>query len=181
MKTLFAKFRISTALDLRRPTGELARGGLAGSEELRRFGEDVASLDQALKKATPARSVPPQLHGSIMDAIRDTERMATADLSVGAISSRGGALRRMLAHGRSPLAAGAFAGAVGILLCWIALRPSAPPVRPMSLAAASTAVDLGSQMPQVVPSDVIAPLSDELDRIESDCNGGVQAVLASMP
>jgi hypothetical protein len=166
MKTWFAKFRISSALDTGRPVPESVRRSVASSEELHRFEGSLANLDQALRGARPESPIPARLHNSIMNAVRAAEPSATA---------------RRPALAFRWLAASSVAAAVVIAACWIGLRPSPPPVRPPSLAMASTAVAVSSQAPQAVPEAMIAPLSDELARIESDCDGGFQTVLASLP
>ncbi len=166
MKTWFAKFRISSALDTGRPVPESVRCALVGSDELRGFERSVANLDQALREARPESPTPARLHNSIMNAVRAAEPPVTA---------------RRPALALRWLAASSLAAVVVIAASWIGLRPSPQPVRPSSLAMASTAVEVSSQAPQVVPEAMIAPLSDELERVESDCDGGFQTVLASLP
>jgi hypothetical protein len=175
MRTWFAKFRISAALDSGSPLSELLKRRLAGSEQVRRFERDVSDLERALKDSKPPSAAPPQLHSSIMGAIHATDR-----LTAGQSPTECG--KSIPALWRAPwLAAPALAVVLIAGVCWICLRPSPAPGRLSTLAAASTAIDVSSQVAQAVPSAVMAPLSDEWERIESDCNGGVEAVLASLP
>jgi len=60
--------------------------------------------------------------------------------------------------------------------------PARPPAQgTRSLAAAATALEMSSQLAQTVPSAVVAPLSDELERLNRDLDNTAEFILASLP
>ena len=73
--------------------------------------------------------------------------------------------------------------ALALAAVWLALRgPVAPPAQgTQSLAAATTALEMSGQLAQTVPSAVVAPLSDELARLNRDLDNTAQFILASLP
>ena len=167
MKLWLTKARISAALDAGKKPSAWLRQRVSGSDELRGFEQEMTALDRALKQSVPRPETPPSLHRSIMQAVQATERPAATrpELTV---------LRWLPAP----------ALAVFVLLAvWLAPRRPVPPlVQDMqSLSAATTALDIGGQMARAVPSAVVAPLSDELERLNRDLNNTAQFLLASLP
>ena len=76
----------------------------------------------------------------------------------------------------------ALAVVVLLAIWWVARGPVRPAVQDtQSLAAATTALDLGGEMARAVPSAVVSPLSNELERLNRDLNNTAQFVLASLP
>ncbi len=71
MKTWFTKWKISNALDDRQPLPPAVKRAVAQSEELRRFAETAADVDQALKNSRPATETPASLHAAVMRAVRN--------------------------------------------------------------------------------------------------------------
>jgi hypothetical protein len=73
--------------------------------------------------------------------------------------------------------------AVVLVVIWQGLRgPIAPPSKgTQSLAAATTALEMGGQLAQAAPSAVVAPLSDELARLNRDLDNTARFILASLP
>ena len=127
----------------------------------------MTALDRALKQTVPRPETPPSLHRSIMQAVRAANRPAPAPREL--------AVLRWL-----PVPA--LAVLVLLAVWWVARGPVKPPVHDtQSLAAATTALDLGGQMAQAVPSAVVTPLSNELERLNRDLNNTAQFLLASLP
>jgi hypothetical protein len=167
MKSWFTKLRISAALDAGHKLSASLRRNIGSSEQLRGVEEEMTALDCALKQASPRPQAPPGLHRSIMQAVRVAERPQAAP---GGLAF----LRRVAA----PLVA-----ALALVAVWQTLRgPVAPPTQgTQSLAAATTALEMSGQLAQTVPSAVVAPLSDELARLNRDLDNTAQFILASLP
>jgi hypothetical protein len=149
-----------------KPSGPL-RGKRSGSEQPGDLEQEMTALDRALKETAPKPQAPPSLHRSIMQAVRATERPAPAP---GGLSF----LKWLPAPALVALA---------LLVVWHAqrgtVRPPAPD--PRSLAAATAALEMGGQMAQAMPSAVVAPLKDELERLNRDLDNTAQFLLASLP
>ena len=167
MKLWFTKIRISATLDAgRKPSAELRRS-INGSDELQGFQQEMAELDRALKQTAPRPETPPSLHRSIMHAVRAADRPAP--------------VRRELVVLRW-LPVPALAVMVLLAIWWVARGPVQPPVQDtQSLAAATTALDLGGEMARAVPSAVISPLANELEQLNRDLTNTAQFLLASLP
>jgi hypothetical protein len=167
MKSWFARLKISTALDdSRKPSGSLPVK-VSHSEELRGFEQEMAALDRALKDSSPKVQVPASLHRSIMRGVAAARRPAGAQPWL--------AFLRWLAV---PAAA-----VVALLVVWQASRGPVQPAAPAmeSLAAAARTLEMGDRMAQKVPSVMVAPLSDELERLNRDLDNTAEFLLASLP
>jgi len=157
-----ARFRVFAALD----AGESLPGGLAKkmarSQELREFAESLAAIDSALKTTPPRPELPAFLHEGIMGAVEASRaRPAPAVPSF-----------RLVPWLAAPaLALLVFAGA-----WWVRDR-----VRSTALQPATAALNLGSKMPETIATSAIAPLSDELDRLNRDLDQTKEFLLASLP
>jgi len=167
MKSWFTKLRISTALDAGHKLSVSLRRSIDSSEQLLGAEQEMKALDSALKQAPPRPQAPPGLHRSIMQAVRAAER-TQAD-------PRGLVFLRWMV---APLVA-----ALALVAVWQGLRGRvAPPSKgAQSLAAATTALEMGGQLAQAAPSAVVAPLSDELARLNRDLDNTAQFILASLP
>jgi hypothetical protein len=167
MKLWFTRLRISTALDAGYKLSASLRRNINRSAQLLSFEEEMTALDRALKQTRPKPQAPSGLHRSIMQAVRVAENPAAAP--------RGLAVLRWVAAPVVTL----LALAVG----WHALHdPVRPPAQDtQSLAAATTVLEMSGQLAQTVPSAVVAPLSDELERLNRDLNNTAQFLLASLP
>ncbi len=167
MKSWFTNLRISSALEAVHKLLGVARRNLSGPEQLYAVEKELAALDRALNRDVPSTEAPPGLHGSIMRAVRVAQRSEAAP------GGRAAAL--WLA---APVGA-----ALVLMAGWLALRgPAPPPARGThSLAAATTALEMSGQLAQTVPSAVVAPLSDELERLNRDLDNTAQFILASLP
>ena len=167
MKTWFTKFKISMALDAGHNVSASLRRNRNSTEQLRGVEEEMTALDHALKQAPPRPQAPPGLHRSIMRSVRRVERPAAAP---GGLAF----LRWVVA----PVVA-----ALAFVAVWQTLRvPVVPPSQStQSLGAATTALEMSGQLAQTVPSAVVAPLSDELARLNRDLDNTAQFILASLP
>ncbi len=167
MKSWFARFEISAALDRdpRPPGSPPVRS--RGSDKLRRFAGELAALDRDLRATAPKAEAPASLHRSIMRAVRAADPPGEAE-------GAPGFLRWLIA----PAAA-----VIALLVVWQSVRgPGQPsPPKPPPLAAAANALEMGGQMVQAVPSAVVAPLADELERLNQDLDNTAQFLLASLP
>jgi len=163
MKSWFARFRISAALDAGAPAPGSMREKMAGSSELRRFAETTAMLDRALEGGPPLPEPAPALHASIMRVVRAASVPAPT-------TSRAWSLARWLA---APVCA-----AILVLGGWHLLRQ---PAAPSPLAHANTALAMGRQIAQTAPSTLLAPLSDEWEKINLDLSNTAQFLLANLP
>jgi hypothetical protein len=164
MKTWLTKFRISAARDAGQPLPASLKQALHSSAELRQFEERTRALEHALTETKPAVEPPPSLHRSIMRSVRAAEPAAVEP---------GFPLLRWLAAPGLALVL-----ALGV---WAALKPPAPAPNPAPFAAVSTTLEMGNNMPQTLPPALVAPLSEELDRLNRDLNNTAEFLLASVP
>ena len=143
------------------------RGTSSASEQPGDLEQELTALDRALRETAPTLKTPPSLHSSIMRAVRAAERPAEGP--------RGWSFPKWLP---APALV-----ALALLVTWyVRLGPVRPPApNPQSLAAATTALEMGGQMAQAMPSAVVAPLADELERLNRDLANTAQFLLASLP
>ena len=167
MKSWFAKLRISAAMDAGCELSASLRRSINRSEQLRRFEEEVRGVDRELKGAAPKTEPPPGLHRAIMGAVRAAEEPAQAPRALAAWRWVAAPVVTLLA----------------LVMAWYVLRgPVRPPTRDtQSLAAATTALEMSGQLAQTMPAAVVAPLSDELERLNRDLDNTAQFILASLP
>jgi hypothetical protein len=127
----------------------------------------MTELERALKETAPKPQPPPTLHRSIMVAVRSAERPAPAPHVYGFLQWFPGSALVALA----------------LLIAWHVqrgqVRQSAPDAQ--SLATATTALEMGGQMAQAMPSAVVAPLAAELESVSRDLDNTAQFLLASLP
>jgi hypothetical protein len=167
----FAKFRISAALDSRRPLPRAMPKAIGDCDELHRFEKQVISVERALKE-TPPREIepPPGLHRAIMRAVQAGTRESAP--------AREPALR----HWRT---ASALATLVIFAAFWVVRQGSVFTTHSKSeregLAPAAVALELGQQLTQRVPAEMVAPLSQEWERLNGDFDRAQQFLLASLP
>jgi hypothetical protein len=166
MKVWLAKFRSSLALDNK--TSSLPASNRS-SAEVRRFAQQAASLDRALRKEPVDTTLPPSFHESIMRAVRAAEQHRAPRSNNG--------LRWLPAYGLA---------AVVIIGLWLAAHnPSRhAPISgniSMSFSSATTVLGLEDQVANGLPANVMAPLTEELDHINHDVARTAQFLLASIP
>jgi hypothetical protein len=167
MKRWFMKARISAALDAGgKPSADL-RQAISGSDELQGFEEEMTSLDRALKQTVLRPNVPPALHRSIMQAVQTAGHPTRK-------------VRQLPFLRWAPVPA--LTVLVLLAIWWMARGPARPPVRnTQSLEAATAALDLGGKMAHAVPSAVVMPLANELERLNRDLDNTARFLLASLP
>lgn len=171
MKSLLAKFRISNALDARKPLPPAAKRATTNTGSVRQFAEASSALDTALKNSKPEPPIAASLHASIMHAVRrgnskQTQSRPNTWLRSFAIPSL--ALLTLSAalwfnHTRSD----------------IKTPPAISEIQP--LREASTALELAGNTLESAPTKAIAPLSDEMQRLSLDVDNARQFLLASFP
>jgi hypothetical protein len=161
MKSWLIKLRISAALDARKPLPESLRRAIAADPDLERFARRSENLGRALRK--PALAAP-LMHDSIMRAVRAAGRREQP--------------RR--APWAAWLAAPASVAALAAVCFWIGSPRQAQPGG-KSLEGAAMVLEMSEQMPNTMPSLVMAPLSDEWARVDHDLQSTTQVLLASFP
>ena len=167
MKSWIARLRISAALDADQPPAAWVHRTPGGSAEVRGVEQEMMALDRALKESAPRTEAPTSLHHSIMQAVRAASRPVAAQ--------------------RQPpvlrwIPVPVFAGLVLLVILWVLHTPVRSPTQnAQSLAAATSTLQLGDQMVRSMPSAMVAPLSDELDRLNRDLDRTAQFLLASLP
>ncbi len=171
MNRWLTKWRISRALDERKPLPLAVERALTESAELGRFAANATAVDQALKKTQSVPKAPDSLHASIMRAVRSTESVED--------------FGRQISWPR--LIPAAALTAVMILSVLGVLRYSHPPVKisppaeESSLAIASSALETGNCLVRTVPEAALSPLSDEILRLNRDLTNAQNYLLATLP
>lgn len=171
MKTWLAKLRISNALDDRKPLPPALERAVAQSEELRRFANDSASLDRALKNSRPGPESSASLHSAIMRAVRSAEPEPAFDWQK--------IWPRLI-----PAAALTLLVVLGIFGATHFSRERAArsqPVGPSSFADASSALETGGRLVRAMPDAALSPLNDEMLRLNRDLADAQEFLLASLP
>jgi hypothetical protein len=167
MKSWIARLRISAALDADQPPSARLRRWPDASVELRAIEQEMVALDRALKETAPRAEAPASLHGSIMQAVRAADRPA-------AVPRQATVLRWV------PVPV--FAAMLLLVALWVLHTPVRTPVQnAQPIAAATSALQLGDQMVRTMPSAVVSPLSDELERLNRDLDKTAKFLLASLP
>jgi hypothetical protein len=132
------------------------------------FNREMAALDCVLKRTAPRPQAPPSLHDSIMRSVRAAERPA-------ADGRREWIFLRWLPV---PVAM-----VITLAVIWPQAQDTVrlPSKSAQPLAVANTALRVGGEMARAVPSAVVAPLTDELQKLNQDLNNTAQFLLASLP
>jgi hypothetical protein len=164
MKSWFARFRISNALDTGNPLPPRLRRRLERDPELRAFAEAAARLERGLSQ--PAQpELPPFAHNAIMRAVEAAQPEAQPNILVRV----------------EWLPVAGFAVLLLLGVWWLG-RPALRPVpQAASLESATTALVTGQQMAQDLPATVVAPLTDEWRRLGLDWDNTAQFLLSSLP
>ena len=166
MKAWLVKWQISAALDAGRPPWRWLRHWAGRHQDLRTIEPELISLDRALRESVPQSPAPEALHQSIMRAVRASKRPP--------VSCRVAPSRWWLwAPGLAVVLVGAW-----LVSPW-AMRPPASSAPAMESAVGVFVA--GQQIAAAAPQAVVAPLSDELDRLKSDLQNTAQFLLASVP
>jgi hypothetical protein len=163
MKSWLTKFRISAALDAGRPFPTKLNEEISRSGDLTRFAQRAVAVDSALKGERPWPELPPFLHQRIMHAVEGSRTGSLRTASPGTV----------VAWVVAP------ALAVAVLIgAWWRVQGWA---KAKALEPAATALALGSKMPQTAAAKALAPLSDELQRVNRDLEQTKNFLLASLP
>jgi hypothetical protein len=167
MKSWLKKFRMANSLDTRRPAPAPLPDAIARDADLRRFADDLAAVDEALRQSRPDVQTPADLHASIMHAVRSEVEEAEPSPILPWF--------RWLAA--PALMALVLAGV------WWAVRPTgvATHEAPATLAAASSALELPHKIARTMPAEMLAPLSEEMARVNQDLDRTKQFLIASLP
>jgi hypothetical protein len=171
MKSWLIKFRISSALDDREPLPPAVRAAMTRSEEARRFAENSRALDQALKSQWPRPGASASLHASIMRAVRAGAHAPVTEPHP--------AWPRWI-----PVTGLALLVFLGVFLAiHFSRHPGAKAqyAELPSLAAASSALELGGSLIREAPAAVMSPLSDEMQRLERDWDNAKRFLFATLP
>jgi hypothetical protein len=173
MIRLLLKFLVSKSLDDAKPLPPSLRRRLRHSGELCRFAQDAETIGQTLKASSPENSAPPWLHQSIMMAIMRSDAQA-------AIAPR--------RHFRPLLLAASVATLIALLagVAAVHFTPSHPRLAvtaadAASLSMAGSALEMGGGLIRQAPHDALAPLSDEMQRLQSDLDRAQRFLLTSLP
>jgi hypothetical protein len=158
----FKKLKISNALDSDKPWSAQSRQTITTSSELRAFCDRIEVLDSTLRDQVPHAAAPPELHRSIMRAVKSSRP---------AVRSHHPAVR---------WAALGACTALGIIILLLAIHRT-PPSKSDPLAAASNALELRSEISEAAPAAVVSPLSDELERLQQNLDSTTQFLLAAVP
>ena len=171
MKTWLTKFRISNALNDRRHLPPAVERAMARSEELRRFADNSSTLDHTLKSQLARPEACPRLHDSIMRAVRSSGPAQGAE--------------KQPAWSRW-VPASSF-GMLVLLCCLLAIQffptlsTQHQPENSETLAAAGSAIDLGGRFVREAPAVAMAPLSDEMQKLDHNLTDAGNFLLASLP
>lgn len=171
MKTWLAKFRISIALDDQTPVPPSVKRATAQSETLRRFADDSAILDRALKNSSPEIEAPEDLHDSIMQAVRSAEPAPVFGWEK-----------------IWPRLIPASALAAFVALAIFATNRSSNELNVVSqsakssaLADASSVVEVSGKLMRNIPDAAISSLNDEMVRLNQDMIVARECLVACLP
>jgi hypothetical protein len=162
MKSWFAKFRISNALNAGTLPPSLRRK-IDASDELRHYAADQAALGEALKRTAPRPPALPELHSSILRAIRAADKSNSPRVS--------GIGWRWLAP--------AALTALVLLGIFVLLHRPPPPTQIVNISPVPQ-IESEKELVQLIPP-VTAPLSDEFARLNTDLRRTEQFLLAKLP
>ena len=175
MKTWWKNYKISRALDER--CGPAGRSASEPGEtpKGRGMAQSLVCLDAHLRQSVPLPSTPPDLHDSVMRAVRHAARPAPANL------------RRPTYGIRLALPALALIAVAG-LAWWFGPRPPSRELgqeqlpRTLMLATASrSTLQAGKRVAQEGPAAMLAPLEREMALLQSDVRKAAQFAIATLP
>jgi hypothetical protein len=164
MRSLFAKFSISNALDSGKPLPAKLQRKIEDDVELRAFAESVSTLERGLTPP-PEAELPACAHQAIMRAVKSAQ----------AASEPAAPFRLKWL----PVAGCAVLLLAGV---WWFARPT-PNTAPESASVESVpaAVGVGEPIAQELTATVVAPLNDEWRRLSLDWDKTAEFLLANLP
>ncbi len=171
MMSWLSQFRLSNALDSRGPLSRELQEGVEPSDELSAFHQDATALARKLKQTAPGKEPPPGLHSEIMRAVRASGKGRMRG------SPRLDASAWMARWWGVP----ASAALLVLLLWWIPQLERQGQTTAPALHTAAEILDLSDGLTQAAPVTALAPLSEELDRLNRDLGNAAETFLASVP
>jgi len=132
------------------------------------------AVESALRQSAPEAVLPPDLHRSIMRAVRATRQPERRQPFMFAI------VRRFKMSG--VLSVTGFAALI-MLVSWLVLhnRPQSTIPNSQALTELSTVFNASRDIVDTIPSVTVGPLSDELDRVNLDLNRTADFLIATLP
>lgn len=131
-------------------------------------------LEFALRESAPASRFPPHLHNSIMGAIRAANHQEPNRVSAGLF------LQRLTQLKWIPLGGVAVMMTLGVLIA-LHNRAAQNISTAQSIAEISSAFTASQEIVDSLPAVSVAPLSDELDKVNQDLNHTTDFLLAALP
>jgi hypothetical protein len=176
------KYRVSSVLDSRSPLPEPLKADLAASDELRRFARESETVGRELRETVPVPNYPDTLHDRIMSAVANasagqTSKSAEATRGFGLLVSGPRFVLRRLGY--------ACLGTATVCLLvwgwWGHPATQTDPATQRVLASATVALQASEIMAETLPQAMVAPLSQEWERLNQDLNRTKEFLLASVP
>ncbi len=161
MKSWWTKFRISSALDARKPLSKSLRKRIAADPELKDFTRRSEELDILLQRPQSGNST---LHDDIMQLVRKSRRRDA----------------RPTMQMRAPLMRMA-AIATMIVFVLLITHPHPAPPRTSALNEPFVVLEISENASAAVPSAVIAPLDSEWAKVNSDVKKTTAIIAATFP
>ena len=138
-----------------------------------KFGNSDEALESALRDSTPRSEFPPDLHGSIMNAVHATQAERNS-VSVSEI------FQSFLKARWIPVT-----GFVGLVLLGVLLtiyNRQAPTIQnPQPFVEISNAFATSQELVDSLPSVAVGPLSEELDKVNRDLDRTAEFLIATLP
>jgi hypothetical protein len=171
MKSWLMKFKISNALDKRQPPSPAVERATVESDELRRFAGNCRAVEHALKTQLTRPEESQELHDSIMRAVRNAQPERVP-------------VERLTWPSWIPAASLGLVIFLALLFASQLLPGSHGKLQPAnspSLAAAGSAIELGGNLVHEAPDIVMAPLSEEMRKLDDNLAAAKTFLLASLP
>ena len=139
-----------------------------------KFGSSDKALESALRGSPPGTEFPPELHDSIMNAVRTAHRAENIEISGIGLFQRIIQVRWLPVTG--------FAGLI-LLGVWLSIHnhSAATTQNAQPLAEISNAFATSQELMNSLPSVTVGPLSDELDKMNRDLDRTAEFLIAALP
>lgn len=139
-----------------------------------KFGNSDEALESALRDTAPRSKFPPDLHGSIMNAVHSAHRAEITSVSVIEM------FQSFLKARWIPVT-----GFVGLVLLGVLLtiyNRQAPTIQnPQPFVEISNAFATSQELVDSLPSVAVGPLSEELDKVNRDLDRTAEFLIATLP
>jgi len=137
-------------------------------------GNSQEALKSALRDSAPRFEFPPDLHGSIMNAVHSAHQAESTSVSVSEM------FQSFLKARWIPVSGYAGLVLLGVLLT-IYYRPAPAIQNPQPLSEISKAFATSQELVDSLPSVAVGPLSDELDKVNRDLDRSAEFLIATLP